>query len=241
MVFEQLPFEFSHQPAMAPEDFLVVPGNAEALTWINQWPAWPSPALVVHGPPGCGKSHLCAVWRRRSRAVLLHPEDLRVKALPMLLGQATAVALDHADRVADMGDGERALLHLFNLLKQDQGHLLLLADSAPAHWGLALPDLRSRLVAAPAVMVSSPDDQLLAAMLIKLFADRQLQPGTDVIRYLLPRIDRSFAGVRRVVEALDRAALAERRRISVPLARDVLTRLGLSGPPDAAAAADPPV
>ncbi len=119
---------------------------------------------------------------------------------------------------------EEALLHLYNLLAERQGHLLLAAREPPARWTIGLADLRSRLLAAPAVAVEAPDDALLGAVLVKLFADRQLRISEEVIAYLLPRIERSFAAAQAIVAALDRAALAGQRAVTVPLARDVLNR-----------------
>jgi chromosomal replication initiation ATPase DnaA len=122
---------------------------------------------------------------------------------------------------------EEPLLHLFNLLAERQGHLLLVARAAPARWAIALPDLRSRLLAAPAVAVAAPDEALIAALLVKLFADRQLPVGEDLVAYLALHLERSFAAAQRAVAALDAAALAEHRRVTVKLARRVL---GLEGP-----------
>ena len=107
--------------------------------------------------------------------------------------------------------------------------LLLISAAAPARWPLSLPDLTSRLKAIPAVAVGDPDDPLLAAVLVKLFADRQLAVGDDVIAYLLPRMERSFAAARKIAAAIDEASLAQRRPVTVPLARTVLGELGLAG------------
>ncbi|HXR87106.1 MAG TPA: DNA replication protein, partial [Stellaceae bacterium] len=94
----------------------------------------------------------------------------------------------------------------------------------PARWSIRLADLRSRLVAAPAVAVDAPDDALLGAVLVKLFTDRQLRISEDLIAYLLPRIERSFAAAQAIVAALDQAALADQRAVTVRLARDILSR-----------------
>lgn len=220
----QLPLDLGHRPALGREDFLVGPGNAEAVAWLDRWPEWPGPALVVHGPPGCGKTHLAQVWRARSGAVVAESDNLGRADLPALIAPAAAVVVDDADGIAGWPERERALFHLHNLARDAGGHLLVLARHAPAQWAVGLPDLRSRLRAAPAVGVAAPDDALLAAVLVKLFADRQLKPGVEVIAYLLTRMERSLDAARRTVEAIDRASLAARRPVTVPLAREVLAR-----------------
>ncbi|WP_323378440.1 HdaA/DnaA family protein [Skermanella mucosa] len=220
----QLPLDLGHRPAMGADDFLVAPSNEAAVAWLDLWPNWPAPALVIFGPAGCGKTHLAQVWRARTQAPRVEPGDLRIETLPRLLSEAAAVVIDNADRGTGDARAERALFHLYNLARETGGHLLLTSESAPARWGINLPDLRSRLMAAPAVAVGAPDDALLAAILVKLFADRQLRVGHDVIRFLVTHMERSFDAARRLVADLDAAALAARRRITVPLARRVLAR-----------------
>jgi chromosomal replication initiation ATPase DnaA len=99
---------------------------------------------------------------------------------------------------------------------------LLTGRTPPARWPLALPDLRSRLAALPVAALAPPDDAVLEAVIVKLFADRQLRVEPDVVRFLANRIDRSFAAVAEAVAALDRAALAHGRAVTVPLVRSVL-------------------
>lgn len=218
----QIPLDLGHRSAMGEDDFLVAPGNQDAVAWLDSWPDWPAPALVLFGSPGCGKSHLAQIWRARARANLLSVDDLRSEDLPDLLHPTRTVVLDAAQDVSGDPALERALFHLYNLAKEMGGHLLLLADNAPVNWVIRLPDLRSRLLAAPAVGMAAPDDALLMAVLVKLFADRQIRVGEDVIGWLMTRTERSFANARRVVAELDHAALAAKKPITVRFCRQVL-------------------
>lgn len=213
----QIPLDLGFRPALGGEDFLVADGNAEAMAWIDRWPGWPATAIAIHGPPGCGKTHLAHVFAAVSGAPLMAAAALRDDMPPRLLA-AAAVVVEDADRGVD----EEALLHLYNAAREAGRHLLLTGRAAPAQWRLSLPDLRSRLVAIPAVGIRPPDDALMAALLVKLFADRQLRVSHDAVRYLATRIERSFAAAREVVAAIDVRALAERRELTVPLLRDVV-------------------
>lgn len=217
----QIPLDLPHRAAMGAADFLVAPCNRDAVAWLDSWPGWPAPALVVHGAEGCGKTHLTHVWQAQSGAVPVDREALTTDSVPHLLGDAAACFMEDADR----GFDEEALLHLYNLLAERGGHMLLTARGPVSHWGVALPDLSSRLAAAMSVAVGAPDDELIAGVLIKHFMDRQIRVDPAVVTFLLGRLERSFAAARRVVAALDSAALAEKRGITVPLARDVLGRL----------------
>lgn len=218
----QLALDLPHRPALGRDDFLTAPGNAEAVAWIERWPAWPGPALVLHGPAGCGKTHLASLWQARAGAVAAAAADLEPDGLPGALegpGAPRAVLIERPD----LGIDERALLHLYNQLAASGGHLLMTASAPPARWPLALPDLASRLHAAPAVGIATPDDALLAAVIVKLFADRQVAVDQAVIDVLLARGERSFEAVRRTVARLDATALARGTKVTPALARALLS------------------
>jgi len=219
----QLPLDLAHRPALGRDDFLVAPANAEAAAWIDRWPNWPAPALCVFGPAGCGKTHLGEVWRARSDAPSIAARDLAGGDPSALIGRGGLVVEDATD-AAGMPDAERSLFHLYNIARETNAALLLLSREPPARAAFRLPDLVSRLRAAPAVGIAPPDDELLAALLVKLFADRRLRPGHEVIAYLLGHMERSAETARSLVADLDRASLAERRPVTVPLAREVLAR-----------------
>jgi len=215
----QLPLELGHRASYGGEDFLIAPCNQAAVAWFDRWPDWPGPGLAVHGPPGCGKTHLAHVFQAGAGARLLRPADLEPGFRPALIEGARACVLDDAPPVA-----ERALLHLHNALAERGGHLLILSRLPPARWGVALPDLASRLAALPAVRIEAPDDSLVEALLVKLFADRQIAVAPGVVAYLTTRLERSFDALRRVVDILDRESLARHRAVSLALAREVVER-----------------
>jgi len=221
-VSPQLPLPLPPPVSLAGEDFLVAGPNRDAVERLQAWPAWRTPTLVLWGPTGCGKTHLTHVFLGRSRGVLVEHRALGLDQAIDVAARAAVCIVDDADRAVAKGI-ERPLLHLHNTIAERGGHLLLTGEAPPAAWPIKLPDLRSRLLATDAVGIGSPDDELVAAVLVKLFADRLLKVDEDVVRYALPRIERSFAAARRLVADLDAAAAEGRRRkITVPLVRDVL-------------------
>jgi chromosomal replication initiation ATPase DnaA len=213
----QLALDLSQPPAFRREDFLLAACNQEAHGWIDRWPAWPGVALALAGPAGSGKSHLAHIFAERSGSLLLSAETLSVEGVGDLVPDQGVVIED-----ADRGVDEIALFHLFNLLKERQRPLLLTGRDAPARWSLTLPDLRSRLATLPLAEIGPPDDVLLQALLVKLFSDRQLRIAPEVTAFLLPRMERSFASVRNLVEQLDQAALQSGRAVTLPLIRTVM-------------------
>ena len=142
---------------------------------------------------------------------------------------ARPLAVEDADRAAGNSDVEAALFHLHNLALAQGTPLLMTAQTPPARWGLDLPDLKSRMQGTALVSLSGPDDALLTAVLVKLFNDRQIALDANVLPYLVTRMDRSFAAAGQLVDALDQAALAQKRPITKALAGPVLDKLAKSG------------
>ncbi|MBM3518744.1 MAG: hypothetical protein FJX56_12935 [Alphaproteobacteria bacterium] len=225
MTGRQLALALELRPALGREDFLVAPGNAAALAWLDRWPNWPTVGLVIYGPPGCGKTHLAEVWRVRTGALRLDIASLDVACALRTAMAAAALVVEGGEGVAN----ERALLHLYNAAVAQGASILLTGRAPPARWPLRLADLASRLRALPAVPVAPPDDETFAALLVKLLADRQLAADAAVIRYLTARLERSHRAAQEIVAALDGAALADRRAITVPLARHVLHDIACGG------------
>jgi chromosomal replication initiation ATPase DnaA len=213
----QLVLDLAHAPVYAAADFLSAPCNRDARARIESWPAWSDFGLVLWGPEGSGKTHLAHLFRDRTGGILVPAAALVVDDVPALARYAT-VAVEDSDR----GVGERALLHLHNLLRENGRSLLLTGRAPPSRWPVALPDLRSRLAALPIAAIGSPDDSLLEAVLFKLFADRQVRVGAEVVGFVLARMERSFAAARTLVAAIDAAALAQGRPVTVPLVRAVM-------------------
>ena len=214
----QLPLDLPNQPALRREDFLAAPGNAAALALVDAFPDWPSRVACLVGPEGAGKSHLAAIFAERSGALVLPARMLEREGVPQALAGGALV-------LEDLEPGtfsEAAMFHLLNLAREQQAYLLITARAAPSGFALATADLASRLRAIPVFEIAPADDALLAAVLLKLFADRQLAVDEATVQYLRLRMGRSVAGAQRMVDALDQAALAARRPVTRALASQVL-------------------
>jgi chromosomal replication initiation ATPase DnaA len=219
----QLALPLPHKERFAREDFLEGAANASALALIDRWPDWPARTVGLVGPEGSGKSHLAAIWGEAAGARLLSARALAEIDPPAALATG---ALAVEDLSADDLD-ERALFHLLNLAHQEQSHLLITTRTALTAWRVQTADLASRLRAVPMVELQPPDDALLRAVLIKLFADRQLNVDQSLVSYLANRIERSFEQARSVVAEIDRRALRLGRPLSRTLAAEILYERGL--------------
>jgi chromosomal replication initiation ATPase DnaA len=209
----QLGFDLPLATRFGAADFLVSACNRDAFERLAGGPDWPMQGLALHGPAGSGKTHLAHLWCGRTGATLILGAQLGD------VGGLTAgdIAVDGIEEAP-----EEPLLHLYNSALERRARLLLTMRLPPAALRIALPDLASRLRALPVAGIGPPDDALLAAVLVKQFADRQIEVRPEVIVYLVARIERSFAGAASAAAQLDAAALAAGRPITVKLARAVL-------------------
>jgi chromosomal replication initiation ATPase DnaA len=182
------------------EDFLVSDANAAAFEHFKRWSLWPVMATVLTGPRKSGRSMLGRIFVRKTGGRLF--DD----------------AQDH---------DEEALFHAWNEAQEKRKPLLIIADSPPPRWEIRLPDLRSRLTATPHVRIEEPDDALIGDLIVKLLADRGVAAPPELSEYLIPRIERSYVAVQRVVDSLDRVMLLQHRRMTVPMARRALIESGL--------------
>jgi len=216
----QLPLEFDHDSASGRDDLIVSDRLSAAVAIVDRWPDWPSPVVILAGPTGSGKSHLAAIWASRvgAKRVAINKPD------PMVLETAAQgpVLIEDIDHT---GFDETALFHLINAVRENGSAALITSRLWPAGWCVTLPDLASRLKAATVVEIAEPDEDLLAQVMVKLFADRQVVVDDKIIVWLVARMERSLAAARLVVTRLDQLALARGSKITRALAAEVLAEL----------------
>ena len=225
---QQLTFDLPVRTALERSDFFVSEANATAVASLDTWPDWPDRKLLLFGPQGSGKTHLTHVWAEASGGRIVSARDLDPGSIEALAA-LRCVAIEDIDQIAGQPGLEQALFHLHNLTLAEGGQLMLTGTGAPASWNIALPDLKSRILGTPAVSLDLPDDALLAALMMKLFSDRQLSVQPNLLSYLMTRIDRSFSAVHTVVELLDHEALAQGSAVTRSFAAKVLDNQSLEG------------
>jgi len=214
----QLAFALPHAESFTRDNFLEGPANAAGLALVDSWPDWPNRIMQLVGPEGAGKSHLAAIWAEQAGARSTSAHALTAAAVPGALATGALVVDDLKSSDVD----ERALFHLLNLAREEGASILITSRVPPSALQIELRDLRSRLRAIPTVLLLPPDDQLFRALIVKFCADRQLGVDEAVVSYLTTRIERSYAGVRQVVELLDAEALRLGRPVTRALAAELL-------------------
>ena len=204
----QLVLPLETRQALGRADFIVAPGNARAVAFIDSFPNWPAPAVALVGPPASGKSHLAAVWAGKANAQVIEAASLE-SGVP-----------DGALVVENVGPGV-AEAPLFALLERG-APLLLTTLTQPASWPVALPDLVSRTRALLAFDLWAPDDALLMGLAVKLFADRQLTVPEGVVAHMIASLERSPGAIRDFVAKADARALQQKKPVNLSLIKDLL-------------------
>ena len=180
--------------------FILSDANAQAYEHFRSWSLWPVKATMLTGP------------RRSGRSLLARAFVARVG------GRLFEGAEQH---------NEEELFHAWNAA-QDDGHpLVMIVDEVPPAWEVALPDLKTRLAITPIARIEQPDDSLFRAIIRLLFADRGVHVPDDALKFVSERVERSYFMAERVVEAIDRFAIAERARLTLPTIRRALGEGGI--------------
>jgi hypothetical protein len=197
---DQIALPFEWPVADSDEDFLISEANRAAFDHFQRWTTWPVMAALLTGPRKSGRSLLGRIVVRRTGGRLFDDAE-------------------HHE--------EEALFHAWNDAQERRKPLLIVAHAPPPRWQIELPDLRSRLAATPHVEIGPPDDALIGALILKLLGDRGIAAPPELPEFLVPRIERSYVSVLKVVEALDRALLSHHKRMTVPAAKRALVEAGL--------------
>ncbi|MCF6320857.1 MAG: DnaA/Hda family protein [Rhizobiaceae bacterium] len=216
----QLALDLPVEKSFAREDLVRGKANSTAVDLIDAWPNWPGSVVILAGPVGCGKSHIGGVWANKCEA----------RILPMkAIGELSEDRENKRALLLEDADGsdieENALFHILNAKRSANASIVITSRNWPSDWNIELADLSSRLRAAQLVEIGEPDDELLSAVLYKLFADRQLQVDLNVVEYLVVRMERSLEAANQIVARMDAVALAQKRNITRKLAAKILTEI----------------
>ena len=218
---EQLLLELPFNEALAEEDFLPSKSNEEAITWIGSWPDWKGGhCLILYGPQGCGKTHLCHVWQKMTGAQVIKLDDLH--SFDFTNSEDFLIIIEDVLQGLDKNDNQEKLLHIYNWVQEQGGYLLLTSSEHPKKWDADLADLSSRMLATHTVKIKHPDDELLKAIIVKQFADRQVTISEKVLNYIMKNTERSFSAIRALVSEIDEISMAEKKKITPAIVKKTL-------------------
>ena len=175
--------------------FIVSDANREAFDHFRRFSMWPVKATILTGPRRSGRTLLGRSFVERVGGRLFDDADQR---------------------------DEEELFHAWNQAQDTGRPLVMIADDVPPSWAPRLPDLKTRLAITPVTKIDHPDDTLFSALIQLHFADRGLHIPAEAVRFMSERLHRDYWTVERAVEAVDRYAISERARLSLPTVRRAL-------------------
>ena len=225
----QFPFSFEPQKQYIKQDFMVSDCNCNAYKTVELWPEWPFFAMLIFGPKGCGKTHLahifadnvCTHSKKIFQVKILKAADIKINRVPRIhLENPCLIVEDVSERV-----NEEALFHLFNVYQNEGGFILFTAERPFTHMAFKLPDLASRLKMVPSIPILRPNDEMLEALIVKLFTDRQISISGEVLNYIVQNMERSFSYAEKLVAEADKISLSLKRAISVPIIKEAIHTL----------------
>lgn len=208
----QIPLPFEPRPEFyTREEFAVTNSNKNAMGWVEKWPNWHAPGLILYGPSGCGKTHLAHIWQQKSQAVFI---------------TQICFPLPHPFIILDgITFDDESLFHLYNAVHEQQGSFLMTASQSPQSWNFSLKDTESRFLSLPAAAMDEPDDDLLKIIIQKYFTRHQLTLTHRILSYLLTHGPRSFIEIQHLCHALNMRSLIQKHPITIHLIRQSLAEI----------------
>jgi len=230
----QTNFFFEMKPSHKEEDFIVWQSNQDAVNVLENYEALAGKGVIIYGEKACGKSHLMKFFADKTKAVFGHMKKLPnnfeapviIEDVDLYLKAAYAKSGDLFDTdTTNIDEGEKNLFHFFNQMVEQNGVMVLTARTPPSKWDVHLPDLRSRLMTVPAIRIDPADEQLLKMLVIKLFADRQININPLLINYMMIHAEQSYQFMVNLVDELDRRALEANQSINKEMVKAALEQL----------------
>ena len=213
----QLLLNFGRRANFEKNDYFVSKSNFDAYSLIEKWPKWDKKILNIFGEKFSGKSHLANIFKSNTRALLISSESLSNEILDKFKLHE-AIIVDNFNNNID----EKLLYTLFNFIDQDNKFLLLISEEPINRMTFKLPDMISRSKNCIFSEVFKPDDELIFALLLKNFSDRQIKVDKKVIDYIIKRIDRSYSKINDFIYKVDELSLKKKKPINLNTIREIL-------------------
>jgi chromosomal replication initiation ATPase DnaA len=224
----QLSFNLKKKKIYEKDDFLVSKSNKEAYKFINKWPNWESRKIIIFGDSGTGKTHLSKIWQKKTSAIILNLNKFKKIKFDNFFLKKKKFIIENIsnffDKIKkkDKENLEKNLLHFYNLIDEKRGYVVLTAAIAPKFWGINLPDLKSRILSSTTVNIKKPDDELLSAVLVKLFIDKQILIDKKIIKFIVYRSERSFTSLQSLVNKIDEQSLIKKKKINLNFVKKLI-------------------
>ena len=213
----QLLLKFDHKTNFNEHDFYISKSNSNAFDLINRWPDWDKRILNISGEKFSGKSHLANIFKLKSKALLIKG-DLIDNSVFRSLKFYESIIIDDVDNCKE----EEILYSIFNLIDQDSKYMLINSLKPISKIKFNLPDLASRSKNCIYAEIENPDDELLFAIILKNFSDRQIKIEKKIVNFIISRIDRSYRKIDEFIYKIDELSLKKKKPINFKTIKEIL-------------------
>ncbi len=213
----QLLLDFDHKTNFNEHDFYLSKSNSNAFNLINRWPDWDKKILNISGEKFSGKSHLANIFKLKSKAFLIKGNEID-NSIFKSIKLYESIIIDDFEECNE----EEILYSIFNLIDQDSKYLLINSLKPINEIKYRLPDLTSRLKNCLYVVIENPDDELLFAIILKNFSDRQIKIEKKIINFIISRIDRSYRKIDEFIYKIDELSLKKKKPINLKTIKEIL-------------------
>ena len=213
----QLLLDFDHNIEFNEHDYYVSRSNYLAFNLIQHWPKWEKKILNISGDTFSGKTHLAKIFQDKSNALYLSHSDINEEVFKKIKLNESIV-IDDFEKVKN----ENLLYSLFNLIYQDNKYLLILSNRAINKINYNLDDLNSRAKTCIFAQIENPDDDLILAIIVKSFSDRQIKLEKKFLEYIIKRIERSYGKIYEFIYKVDELSLKKKKPVNLKTIKEIL-------------------
>ena len=213
----QLLLEFDHKIEFNEHDFYVSKSNFFAFNLIQNWPNWEKKILNISGDKFSGKTHLAKIFESKSKALYLTKENLNEDIFKTIKLKESIIIDDF-----EIIENEKLLYSLFNLIYQDNKYLLILSNKSINEINFRLEDLNSRAKNCIFAKIQNPEDDLIFAIILKCFSDRQIKLEKKIVEFIIKRIDRSYGKIYEFIYKVDQLSLKKKKPINFKTIKEIL-------------------
>ena len=213
----QLLLDFDHKIEFNEHDYYVSKSNYFAFNLIQNWTKWEKKILNIYGDTFSGKTHLANIFQNKSKALYLTDNDVSEEIFKKIK-LTECIVIDDFEKIKN----ENLLYSLFNLIYQDNKYLLILSNRAISDINYCLDDLNSRAKNCIFAKIENPDDDLIFAIIVKSFSDRQIKLEKKLLEFIIKRIDRSYGKIYEFIYKVDELSLKKKKPINLKTIREIL-------------------
>ena len=213
----QLLLQFNYNQNFNYDDFFVSKSNFFAFELIKKWPRWEKNILNIHGEKFCGKTHLANIFYNKNKGIKIYENQINNEIFKKLKLYENII-IDGFKNETD----EKLLYSLFNLVDSDNKFLLVNSITAINEIEFNLKDLRSRSKNCLFAKIDNPDDELMFAIILKNFSDRQIKIDKKLIEFIIKRIDRSYGKIGEFIYKIDELSLKKKKPIDFKIIKEIL-------------------